>query len=176
MNVLIAQSTEHKKSGFFFGASAGASLLSLNSDMHESGTHLGLSFPNFKIGKMINQNSALLLLLPGTVYSYDVTDRKRHRGFEAILPSYQYWINGKTWILGGAGIALDAPAFYDIEDASERSFHFGFGSAIALGYELSHFGNKTIDLQTRLHYGSVSIDSDQQSGIALSLLLGINLY
>jgi len=172
----IGQESTHTKEGFFFGTSVGLSQLSLDSEENESGNHLSLSFPNFKIGKMINPKMAILLYLPGNVYTFDVSDRERDRGFEAILPSVQYWVTDRAWIMGGLGIGMDAPAFYDIRDETERKFYFGYSSALGLGYEFAYLNNKTFDIQGRVHYGSVDVDDDTLNGTAFSVLLGFNLY
>jgi len=173
---VMLQAQDQAKQGYFFGGAIGLSQLSLESETYQSGNQTGLSFPNFKIGKMVSSNKALLLYLPGSLYTFDIQERDRQRGFEAILPSVQYWFSDKAWLLASAGIAMDAPAFFDIKDETERKFYFGFGTATAIGYEVLSFGSKTVDIQGRVHYGNINIEEDNLSGVAYSILIGFNWY
>ena len=49
-----------------------------------------------------------------TVYAYTGTGRARKRGIEGLFPSIQYWPSSRVWLSTGAGLNLDAPAFYDM--------------------------------------------------------------
>lgn len=82
----------------------------------------------------------------------------------------------KWWISGGAGIGLDAPAFYDIKNKSERKFYFGSAVVFGTGYELWQKGKFAIDVQSRMHYGKMNLDAGSQQGMAYSFLVGINWY
>ncbi len=134
------------------------------------------SFPNFKIGSMISENTALLLYLPGSVYNYTLSGRTRDRGFEGIIPSVQHWTNDRIWLLAGIGISMDAPAFYDIKSKDERKFYFGYGVIAAAGYEIWIKGRFVVDIQARMHYGEVKFDNLNENGLAANFLLGINWY
>lgn len=173
---IIGQNQPSQKSGFLFGFSMGASSqnLTLSNNISEKST--GLSLPNLKIGKMVSDKMALLVYLPGSIYDYEESGRSRARGFEAILPSTQIWIKDRFWVLGGFGLGMDAPVFFDIKSEEERKFYFGYAAAFGVGYEFVQKRNKTIDLQTRIHYGSVDTDNGNLKGLAISFLVGINFY
>lgn len=175
-NHLSGQSESLNREGFIFGLSIGASSLKLNLTDQNTDKSTVASFPNLKFGKMISNKVAILAYLPGTVYEYNRSGRTRARGFEAILPSAQIWIKDRTWVMGGFGIGMDAPAFFDIKSEEERKFYFGYATAFSIGHELLQRGNKTIDLQARIHYGSINTDDGDLSGLAVSFLVGFNLY
>ena len=163
-----------QKGDIFIGAAIGVSTLNLDSENYQSGRQTGMSFPNFKIGKMISSKTALLIYLPGTVYNFENTDRNRQRGFEAILLGTQYWIQNRTWVIAGVGLGMDAPAFYDIETAEERNFNFGYAATAAVGFDILSFNKSVINLQGRVQYGSVDVGQEQLKGTAISLLVGYN--
>lgn len=165
-----------EREGFLFGAAAGISAFQLNTPYHARPDAGALSFPNFKIGYMLRPNTALVLCLPGSVYTYKGPNRQRDRGFEGIVPGVQFWPTQRWWLLGGAGLSMDAPAFYDIKNESERKFYFGPGALLGTAYELWRKGNKSLDLQARLHYGRQKLPEGIQEGVAISLLLGFNWY
>jgi len=169
-------SAQENKEGWFFGTAIGLSQLSFNNETIDFGKHTNLSFPNFKVGKMINAKSAFLLYLPGSIYTFTSSGRERDRGFEAILPSYQHWFHPKSWLMASVGVAMDAPAFYDITDGSERKFYFGLGAAATFGYEFIQFGNKNFDIQSRVYYGSVDYQNTAIKGLAFSILIGFNIF
>lgn len=173
---VIGQNETPNKSGFFFGFALGASSLDLTLVDQASEKSTGMSLPNFKIGKMVSDKMALMVYLPGSLYEYKQSGRARARGFEAILPSAQFWVKDRFWLMGGVGLGLDAPAFFDIKDEEERTFSFGYAGAVGAGYELVQKRNKTIDLQTRIHYGSIDTDDGNLKGFAVSFLVGFNLY
>lgn len=163
------------RKGFFLGAAAGPSLIRLKTVSQPAETEVSLSFPNIKLGYMIRPRLALALYLPGTVYRYHVQGRVRDRGFEAILPSVQYWPSNRWWILAGAGPGMDAPAFYDIKNETERSFYFGAAAIAATGYEVWQGRRFALDVQLRVHTGNVRI-TEKRQGTALSLMLGLSGY
>lgn len=163
-----------QKGDIMLGAAVGFSTLNLDSENYQSGSQTGLSLPNLKIGKMISDKTALLIYLPGTIYDFENAERDRKRGFEAILLSTQYWIQNLTWVMGGIGLGLDAPVFYDIETAEERNFNIGFAVAAAAGFEVLKFNKSMIDIQGRVHYGSIDVGEEQLNGTAFSILVGYN--
>ncbi|MBL7783603.1 MAG: hypothetical protein JNM22_20380 [Saprospiraceae bacterium] len=177
--ILPGQSTEQKhitRKGFLFGTALGASSLHLSGADLPTKTQAGLSFPNFKIGKMLGQRTALLIYLPGTVYAYEGEGRRRDRGFEGIIPSIQFWPLSRWWVLGGAGLGMDAPAFYDIKNADERKFYFGAGLLAATGYEIWQGRHSALDIQARVHYNSIDHPAGQLTGLGLSVAVGYNWY
>ena len=175
-SALKAQSTFQRK-GFIFGAAAGGSYLSLTATGTEEQRLGTASFPNFKLGWMVTPRAAVALLLPGSIYVTNDDSRERDRGFEGIIPSFQYWAKDRWWVLGGAGLTLDAPAFYDIETPEERKFHFGPSAVVATGYEIYRRKRFALDVQARVHAGQANIQNNgKRTGVALTIGVGVNWY
>lgn len=164
------------RKGFIFGASIGVSSVHLSFPSAQHQNEISASFPNFKIGAMVSQRTALLLYLPGSIYTYKNESRERARGFEAIVPSVQYWVADRWWVLGGVGLGMDAPAFFDIKDDSERKFYFGGAFVAGVGYDIWRSGRFAIDAQSRIHYGTANIPDGRLQGAALDILIGFNWY
>lgn len=175
MAQLSGQNTFQRK-GLVLGGAAGISSIRMSTPSHADEHQMGLSLPNLKIGYMVSPRTALLVYLPGTVYSFNQEGRERDRGFEGILPSVQYWAGDRLWLLAGVGLGLDAPAFYDIKEASERKFYFGSAALAGLGYEFWRKRRFALDVQGRLHYGNAKLPEGKRDGLAFSLLLGFNFY
>ncbi len=171
-----AQTVQPVRSGFVFAAAAGVSALRLHAPAQTAETFVNASAPNFKIGWMMNERTALLLSLPGSLYKLKTDGRPRDRGFEGFVPSVQYWLTPRCWVLGGAGAGMDAPAFYDIKNETERKFYFGAAALAATGFELWKRNTFAVDVQARVHYGNISLPAGRLSGTACSLLVGINWY
>lgn len=171
----LSEKTLERK-GFIFGTSVGLSTLKLNFTGQPTQRNISLSLPNFKVGAMISKRTALVLYLPGTIYTYKLEGRQRDRGFEAIIPSVQYWLKDRFWLLGGVGIGMDAPVFYDIKDETERVFYFGSAAIAGVGYELWHNKKMALDLQSRVHYGTANFPDGKRDGLAFSFLVGLNWY
>ncbi len=165
-----------ERKGFFFGGAFGASRVSLSASAASGFPQAGLSAPNLKFGRMISPKTGAAVLLLGSVYRQDWSGRVRDRGFEGIVPSLQFWPKSRWWLLGGAGLGMDAPAFYDIKDATERKFHFGAAAAIGTGWEVFRRGRFALDMQARAHFGRIGAPEGQRDGSAFSLLLGLNWY
>jgi hypothetical protein len=165
-----------ERKGFVFGASLGASYMSLNFHSHPRQTEMSASFPNIKAGAMISSRTALLLVLPGSIYTYDIEGRSRDRGFEGIVPSVQYWFSDRWWVLGGIGLGMDAPAFYDIESEDERKFYFGTALIAGVGYEVWRERKFALDVQSRIHLGTASRPEGKFRGTAFDVLVGFNWY
>jgi hypothetical protein len=168
--------TKIKQRRFFFGVSTGISSIQLSSQTNGNEQQIGLSFPNIKIGRMLNDHSAILLCLPGSIYQEKNMGRTRDRGFEGIIPSYQYWLSDRFWALAGAGLTFDAPAFYDIKDETERKFYFGPSILVGTGYEFYKKGKMTLDIQGRMQYGYSKYPTENRTGLALNLLIGVNWH
>jgi hypothetical protein len=165
-----------ERKGFIFGTAFGGGAIALSSDLIGEDAQFGGTFPNLKSGAMVSPKTAVVLLLPGTVYRYKWGERERDRGFEGFFPSVQYWVKDRWWLLGGTGLGMDAPAFYDIKDASERKFYFGPAAVVGTGYELWRRGRFALDLQGRAQFGSIATPEGQRKGMAFSLLVGVNWY
>ena len=71
---------------------------------------------------------------------------------------------------------MDAPAFYDIKDETERKFYFGPGGVMGTGYELWRRGRFTLDVQGRAHFGSIAAPEGRRNGVAFNVMLGLNWY
>ncbi len=170
--ILISQ-THLKAQSFIYGVSFGSAQF-FHQNASKKYNDFTFSLPNIKIGKQINSKHAVVLYLPGTLYQYKESGRIRDRGFEAILPSYQYQINSKFSCLIGLGLGLDAPAFYDIKNESERKFYFGKAASTSLAYEFLKTKNFSLDLQARIQYGKIKMETQFHEGFAFNLLLGIN--
>ncbi len=174
-----AQSSGKKpleRKGFIFGGAGGFSSVQLSAPNFSTERQCGLTLPNLKFGKMISPHTALILYLPGTVYRYKWSDRERDRGFEGIIPTVQYWAADRFWMLAGAGLGMDAPAFYDIKNEAERKLYFGGAALAGAGYEILQIGNFAVDLQGRVHFGNANTPDGNRKGVAFSLLLGFNFY
>ncbi len=173
ITLILISLTNLKAQSFIYGVSFGSAKF-----FHQNGSKkyndFTFSLPNIKLGKQINSKHAVVLYLPGTLYKYKESGRIRDRGFEAILPSYQYQINSKFSCLIGLGLGIDAPAFYDIKNESERKFYFGTAATSSIAYEILKSKNFSLDLQARVQYGKVKMESLFHEGFALNILLGIN--
>lgn len=165
-----------ERKGFIFSTAFGISSVGLNFPSYGKQNEISASLPNFKIGAMISEHTALLVYLPGSIYTYKNEGRKRDRGFEGIIPSVQYWLKERWWVLGGAGLGLDAPVFYDIKNEEERKFYFGGSVVAATGYEIWRKGRCTIDVQSRIHYGTANLTEGSRKGMAFNFLVGFNWY
>jgi len=169
---ITAQNSVERK-GLTYGFSVGAGALTL-SDMESESTTIAATFPNIRIGYMLNDQLALQFLLPGSPYD----NNGKTRGFEGIVLSGQYWFIDKAWILGGMGVALDAPAFWTVTDPSTENFYAGFPAlTFATGYELLQGKKFTVDLQYRIFAGQVELEnSAKQQGISNMFSVGLNWY
>jgi len=176
-NFTFAQNTIEEKSferkGFIFGLGMGVGSLSLNTNDTLSNS-ITATLPNIKIGYMLNNRFALLALLPGANYKY----KEKDRGFEGFLLSGQYWVKNNWWVLGGAGLTFDAPAFYTVDDPKTAEFYAGVSAlTFSTGYEVWHKGKFALDLQYRLFYGKSSIANNGfREGVSNMLIVGFNWY
>lgn len=165
--------TAHRK--WFFGAAAGYASLHLSVTGTADEMQSSFSLPNLKIGHMVGKSTGVMLYLPGSLYKYQQNGVSRDRGFEGIVPSIQYWPASRLWVMAGAGLGLDAPAFYDVEDETEAKFYFGGAALAGFGYEVTTVGRCTFDIQARAHYGYANVPEGIRTGFALNLLAGITL-
>ncbi|GLB47977.1 hypothetical protein [Neptunitalea lumnitzerae] len=132
-----------------------------------------ISLPNIKLGYMLNERLALLLNTSGMIYSQNDYDRS----FETFLPSVQYWVNNKSWISGGIGLAVDMPALYDIEDNINDDFNAGCAVGLSFGRELYQQRNFAIDLQLQTTAGRTFFKGDgHRDAATISVGVGFNWY
>ena len=122
---------------------------------------------------MVNDQLAILATFPGMIYDYEGKDRS----FESFIPSVQYWFKDRWWVNGGIGLAMDFPAFYEVEDFRDEEWNFGCAVAFSTGYELVQRKRYALDLQTKIHMGRTSLDNNQhRDGVAFTVGLGFNWY
>ncbi len=75
----------------------------------------------------------------------------------------------------GTGLTFDAAAFYTVKDPKKAAFYTGLPAySTALGYQLYHFKKLQVDLHYRLFYGEVNASNGLRSGLANTLLVGLN--
>lgn len=173
ISLILISLSQLKAQSFTYGVSFGSAQF-----LHQNGSKnyndFTFSLPNIKLGKQINSKHAVVLYLPETLYQYKESGGIRNRGFEAILPSLQYQNHPKLSCLTGLGLGIDAPAFYDIKNESERKFYFGAAATSSIAYEFHKSKNFSLDLQARVQYGKIKMETHYHEGFALNLLLGIN--
>jgi len=173
----MAQSGSEKvpveRKGFIVGVGIGGGAMTLNTNDTVT-TALSLSLPNIKIGGMVTDRLALMALLPGALYKYNGNSR----GFEAIQVAGQFWIKDHWWVLGGAGVTFDAPAFYTVKDPASAEFNFGFPSiSVATGYEVWSKGKFALDVQYRFFLGKSNLSGNGvREGFSNMLIVGFNWY
>ena len=165
-----------ERRGFVFGVGIGGGIISIGGNNEEvpfSDAQFSFSLPNLKLGWMVNDRLAILATLPGMIYDYEGRDRS----FEAIIPALQYWVKDRWWVNGGVGLAMDFPAFYEVDDFKEEDWNFGCAVSVSTGYELLQKKRFALYLQTKLHMGRVFMENDgHRDGVAFSIGLGFNWY
>lgn len=166
------------RKGFVFGVSFGISgTMQTFPDKSQNDLDFGL---DLKLGYMIKPDLAILLTSNVSGYDYSGIGRTRKRDFGVLAPSVQYWFHERFWFLGGAGIGLDAPVFFDIKEPEtnkeETIFHSGFGVIAAVGHDIYRSKKLTIDVKARLTYRNLNILEGRTTGISPSILVGINFY
>ncbi len=173
----FAQKQVEKKAidrkGVIVGLGLGAGTLTLNT--HDT-TQVSFSttIPNIKVGYMVNENIAILALLPGANYKYN----KKDRGFEAFIIGSQYWFQNNWWVLGGVGLTFDAPAFYTVKDPKTAGFYTGFPAyTFATGFEVWHKGRFALDIQYRFFKGKSNLPNNgHREGFSNMFIVGFNWY
>ena len=163
-----------ERKGFVIGVGIGGGVISFDNSNQEGSfeeAQGGGTFPNLKLGWMVNDRLAILATLPGMIYEFEEKDRS----FDAIIPSVQYWVKNRWWINGGIGLAIDGPALY--EKTEGEDWNFGCAVAASTGYELLQKKKFVLDLQTQLQLGRVFMENDQyRDGVVFSVGLGFNWY
>lgn len=175
INSVSAQEREKpfERKGFTFGFSTGAGALTLSVN-DSTQTRFAVSLPNLKAGYVINKKLALQILLPGSTYKYN----HKSRGFEGVVVTGQYWLKDRWWVMAGAGLTLDAPAFWTIKEFREADFNTGFPAlTFATGYEFWRKGNFALDIQYRIYAGQANLpDGGRRQGVSNTFNLGFNWY
>lgn len=151
--------TTTQRDGFIIEFSVGGGLISLEDSAgiqtfdKSQGTFV---FPDLKLGYMLNENLAITVAMPGNIYEFQ--DNDRH--FGGFIPSLQYWVKDRWWIHGGIGLAIDAPALYDIKDNVNDDWNFGCAVMASTGYEIYKKKNFALNVQTKLVLGHTFLDED----------------
>ncbi len=165
-----------QRKGFVFGVGLGGGVISISDSNQEvpfDEAQGGISLPNLKLGWMVNDRLAILATFPGLIYDYEGKDRS----FEAFIPSVQYWVKDRWWVNGGIGLAMDMPAFYEVDDFKDEDFNFGCAVAVSTGYEIVQNKNFALDIQSKLHLGRAFLDNDQhRDGVAFTIGIGFTWY
>ncbi|MFN3848098.1 MAG: hypothetical protein ACK4NY_01660 [Spirosomataceae bacterium] len=133
---------------------------------------------NWKIGYFISPKAALLLNGAVSVYDYSLSGRPRKRDFGGLYPSYQYFLNKNLWVLGGIGLATEAPVFYDLktDNQDETKYYFGTGVLTAIGYDLVRLKKAVINVQIRTNWNSINKSDSKLNGLSTGICLGVNFY
>lgn len=165
-----------QRDGFIFEFSVGAGLISLEDSAgiqtfdESQGTFV---FPDLKFGYMLNEKLAITIAIPGNIYEFQ--DNDRH--FGGVIPSLQYWIKDKWWIQGGFGLAIDAPALYDIEENVNDDWNFGHAVMISSGYEIYKKKNFALNVQSKLVMGRANLDGDaHRDAVIFNVGLGFSWF
>ncbi|MFK8162192.1 MAG: hypothetical protein AB8H12_06975 [Lewinella sp.] len=165
-----------ERHGFVIGFGIGGGVISIADSGDETPfdeAQAGISLPNLKFGWMVSNRLALLATFPGMIYEFEGKDRS----FDAFIPSVQYWMSDRWWIDAGVGLAMDFPAFYEVDDFRDEDWNFGGAVSFSTGIELVQQKKYTLDLQTRLHMGRVYLDNDaHRDGVAFTVGIGFNWY
>ena len=163
------QAQEKEREGWFIGMGAGISYFSFETSWQMNGLQYGGSLPNMQFGKMLNARSAILVNLPGTIYRFGGSGRERDRGFEGIIPTYQTWLYKRWWAQLGFGLGMDAPAFYDIKNESERRFLFGPALLAGSGVEVVRKAYFSLDFSARYFWAKTLFGSDESELVVPSM-------
>ena len=170
-----SETNQIERKGFVLGFGIGGGVISISdSDQEEPFDEAqgGGSFPNLKLGWMINERLAIFGLYSGMGYEYEDKDRS----FDALMPSVQYWVKDRWWVNAGAGLAMDFPAIYE-DKIKDEDWNFGGAVAFSTGYELAQKKNFALDLQTQLLMGWSSMENSKDREVVMfSIGLGFNWY
>jgi hypothetical protein len=164
------------REGFMFEFTLGGGIITVEDSFANQSvedTQGGISFPDLKFGYMLNEKFAVTLSLPGMIYKEN--DNDRH--FGGIIPSVQYWLKDRWWVHGGAGLALDSPALYDIDSSTNSDWNTGLAGIISTGYEVYHNDNFALNIQTKVLVGGVKINNEIDRGaLQFSIGVGFNWF
>jgi hypothetical protein len=172
--ILFAQSKEFKateKQGFLFGVGIGGGVLLEKDSGIDLENYGKISFLNLKLGWMITPETAICLHVPSGGHR----ENGETRAFEAVLVTAQHWFSKRIWGMGGVGLAMDMPPFYDTEN-DDPKFYFGTALSAGLGYEILQRKSFVLDIQARCLYGNYEVESVRRQNIAFDILIGFNWY
>lgn len=164
------------REGFMFEFGLGGGIISIEDsaglqsfdDAQGAGT-----FPELKFGYMLNNRLAITVSAPGMIYT--INDNDRH--FGGIIPAVQYWVKDRWWIHGGAGLAIDSPALYDIEDNVNDDWNTGIAVMVSTGYEVYRKNKFALNVQSKLLLGGVKLNNNiDRDVVQLSLGIGFSWF
>ncbi|MFK7811233.1 MAG: hypothetical protein AB8B59_01990 [Maribacter sp.] len=164
------------REGFMFEFGLGGGIISIEDsagpqsfdDTQGAGT-----FPELKLGYMLNNRLAITVSAPGMIYTFN--DNDRH--FGAIVPSLQYWVKDRWWIHAGAGLAIDSPALYDIEDNVNDDWNTGIAVMASTGYEVYRKNKFALNVQSKLLVGGVKLNNNiDREVVQFSLGIGFSWF
>ena len=169
------ETNQIEREGFVIGFGIGGGVISISDSDQEIPFDEGQgggSFPNLKLGWMVNDRLAILGMYAGMGYEYEDKDRS----FDAFMPSVQYWVKDRWWVNAGAGLAMDFPAIYE-NNIKDEDWNFGGAVGFSTGYELVQKKNFALDLQTQLQMGWANLDNGKNRDVVmLSIGIGFNWY
>lgn len=169
------ETSQIERKGFVIGFGLGGGVISISDSDQEvpfDEAQFGGSFPNLKVGWMVNDRLAILGMYAGMGYEYEGKDRT----FDAFMPSVQYWVRDRWWVNAGAGLAMDFPAFYE-DNIEDEDWNFGGAVSLSTGYELIQKKKFALDLQTQLQMGWSNLGNDKDRDVVVfSIGLGFNWY
>ncbi len=164
-----------ERKGFVIGFGIGGGVISISDSDQEvpfDEAQGGGSFPNLKLGWMVNDRLAILGIYSGMSYDYQDKDRS----FDAFMPSVQYWLKDRWWVNAGVGLAMDFPAIYE-DNIKDENWNFGKAVAFSTGYELVQKKKFALDLQTQLLMGTSYVGKNKhRDAVVFSVGLGFNWY
>lgn len=174
-----SQNTDNQieRKGFVIGFNVGSGFINISDDYGDvpfETTQGVFSFPNLKLGWMLNERTALLASFQGAMYEKDGKDRS----FDAILPTVQYWTSDRWWLSLGMGLAVDMPALYE-DDIKNENWNFGGALSIGSGIELLQKQNYALDISSSVLLGGVKVNdvvSGHRGGAVFSVTLGFTWY
>lgn len=165
-----------KRDGFTFEFALGGGVISIEDSQGIQTfdkAQGGISFPELKLGYMLNDNLAITLALPGMIYNFQ--DNDRH--FGSFIPSLQYWVKDRWWIHGGIGLAIDSPALYDIKDNINDDWNYGTSVMASTGYEVYKKKNFALNIQSKLVLGRAFLKGDaHRDAVSFNIGLGFNWF
>lgn len=175
--VTFAQSTtaSAERKGLLFEIGLGGGLIALedsNGVQSFDDPKGGFSFPELKVGYMLHDKLAIALSMPGMIYDYNKYDRH----FGGALPTIQYWVKDRWWIQAGLGLAIDAPALYEIKTGN-NDWHFGCAALASSGYEVYQKDSYAANVQAKVLLGRTFLENNMhRDAVLLSIGLGFSCF
>ncbi|MFD0796309.1 hypothetical protein ACFQZJ_02465 [Maribacter chungangensis] len=164
------------RDGFMFEFGLGGGIISIEDNAGPQGfddVQGGGTFPELKLGYMLNNRLAITVSAPGMIYTFN--DNDRH--FGGIIPSVQYWVKDRWWIHGGAGLAIDSPALYDIKDNVNDDWNTGIAVMASTGYEVYRKNKFALNVQSKVLLGGVKLDNNiDRDAVQFSLGIGFSWF